>query len=84
LLKYDKETMKIKRIETAHDGVGDISSIETMINDKRALILAVYITPGTSMNELGQFFELNLMAYSPKIRSIFKYVIPTSFIGHNL
>jgi len=36
--------MKIKRIETAHDGVGDIRSVETMINDKRAQILSVHYT----------------------------------------
>ena len=62
LLKYDKETMEIKNITTAHDGVGDICSIETTINYKRGLILSVYITPGTSMDALEEFFALNLLA----------------------
>jgi len=54
--------MEIKNITTAHDGVGDICSIETTINYKRALILSVYITPGTSMDALEEFFALNLLA----------------------
>jgi len=72
LLKYDKETMEIKSITTTHDGVGDIFSIETTINNKRALILSVYITPGTSVDALEEFFALNLLAYSPKLRGIIK------------
>lgn len=43
LLKYDEKEMKVKRIATVHDGVGDICAIETTINNKRALLVSIYI-----------------------------------------
>jgi len=66
--------MEVKRIATAHDGVGDICSVKTTINGQRALLVSVYITPGTPMSKVEDFFELNLMAYSHKVVGLFKSV----------
>jgi len=71
LLKYDKEKMEVKRIATAHDGVGDICSVKTTINGQ-ALLVSMYITPGTPMSKVEEFFELSLMAYSHKVVGLFK------------
>jgi hypothetical protein len=64
--------MEVKRIATAHDGVGDICAITTNINGQRALLVTAYITPGTPILKVRQFFVLNLMAYSNKFRGILK------------
>ena len=70
LLKYDTENMQVKRMPTAHDGVGDICSAETTINGQRALLLSVYITPGTPMCEVKKFFMRNLLICSHKLVGI--------------
>lgn len=72
LLKFDESEMKVKRIATSHDGVGDICSIETTINGKRALLVSVYISPNTPLKEIRSFFILNLLAYSPKLKGLFE------------
>jgi len=45
LLQFDQEAMKIQRITTAYDGVGDISAIQTIINDQRRLLVSVTLHP---------------------------------------
>jgi hypothetical protein len=72
LLKFDESKKEVKRIATAHDGVGDICSVETVINGKRALLVSVYISPNTSLKEIRKFFILNLLAYSPKLKGLFE------------
>jgi len=36
--------------------------------------VSVYITPGTPMSKVEEFFELNLMAYSHKVVGLFKSI----------
>ena len=36
--------------------------------------MSVYITPGTPMSKVEEFFELNLMAYSHKVVGLFKSI----------
>jgi hypothetical protein len=42
LLKYDEKKQKVERIATAHDGVGDICSVQTTINGQRVLLVCVH------------------------------------------
>lgn len=71
LIKFDESEMSVRRIVTAQDSIGDICSIETTINGKRALLVSVYISPNTSFNEIRKFFILNLLAYSPRLKGLF-------------
>jgi len=48
-------------------GVGDICASQTTINDKKALLVSVYITLSTTIRQFKQFFALNFLAYSPKL-----------------
>ena len=60
-------------MSTPHDGIGDICAIKATIHNQPVLIVSAYITPGTSIDDIEDFFELNLMAYSEKAR-VFKVV----------
>ena len=79
LLKFDQPNMQIKRTTTAHDGVGDICAVDTTINDKRTMLVTVYITPGTTVRQMRQFYVLNMMAYSPKISGLFEEIDERGF-----
>lgn len=70
-LKFDESEMKVKRITTSHVSVGIICSVETILNEKRALLVYVYISPNTLLKEICEFFILNLLAYSLKIKDLF-------------
>jgi len=74
LLKHDREALQVKRLATAHDGVGDICAVETQIDGKRVLLISVYITPRTNSLETRDFFELNLMVYKPKLLDVIDIV----------
>jgi len=45
ILENDREALQVKRLATAHDGVGVICAVEMEIDGKRALLVSVYITP---------------------------------------
>lgn len=88
LLKFDEAKKEIKRISTAHDGIGDICSIEAIIDNKRVLIISVYISPKTTKKEIVKFFTFNLLAYSSKLKGLFEcldeeeyYKIPIILCG---
>ncbi|CAI6350723.1 unnamed protein product [Macrosiphum euphorbiae] len=72
LFKFNRENKNVKRIATSHDDIGDICSLETTINCKRTVLVSVYIFPNTPFERIKEFFVLNLMAYSPKLKGIFE------------
>lgn len=59
---------------TVSEECGDICAIESTINGQRVLLVTVYISPGTSISDIEDFFELNLLAYTPKVAEIVNVV----------
>jgi len=83
LFKFNREKNKnVKRIATSHDDIGDICSIETTINCKRTVLVSVYIPPNTPFERIKEFFVLNLMAYSPKLKGMFE--VHKKYNNHDL
>ena len=72
LVDLDTKTKEIIKAERAHTGVGDVCAVETTIGGRRALIMAVYLTPGTSMEKLELYFFKNLMGYSTRLIGLSK------------
>ena len=52
---------------------GDICSAEVTIDGTQVLLVALYISPGSRLQNIKEFLELNLWAYSHKTNSL-KYV----------
>ena len=72
LLKFIQENKNVKWIATSHDDIGDICSIETTINCKRTVLDSVYNSLNTPFERIKEFFVLNLIAYSPKLKGMFE------------
>ena len=72
LVDLDTKTKEIMKAERAHTGIGDACAVETTIGGRRTLIMAVYLTPGTSMEKLELYFFKNLMGYSTRLIGLSK------------
>ncbi len=68
LFKFDK--IAIRRVATADDGIGDICAADILINGQKALLVCVYISPGTPLRDIETFFEMNFWAYSAQAKVI--------------
>lgn len=72
LYKYDHT--EVKRLDTRHDDVGDICTARVEINGLETLLVAVYVSPKATTDQLHKFLTFNLMAYSPKLKGLFDHV----------
>ncbi|XP_077277313.1 uncharacterized protein LOC143905647 [Temnothorax americanus] len=49
------------------DKYGDICAVQAKIDNKKCLVMSVYINPNTSMENIIDFISRNLLAYSPNV-----------------
>lgn len=70
---YKYENNDIKVLKVRHTDVGDICTAKTCINGVETLLVAVYISPNASADEIHKFLTFNLMAYSHKLKGLFEH-----------
>jgi hypothetical protein len=64
--------MHINHVESANlyaltDNIGDVCAAEVMVDGVRTLLVSLYISPNTFTDDIELFLLYNLVAYSPKI-----------------
>ncbi|XP_076545658.1 uncharacterized protein LOC143305523 [Osmia lignaria lignaria] len=69
LVKVDA---KIDSRVLAVEQCGDICAAEACINRRQVLIVVFYISPGTSLQDTKDFFEVNLLAYNIRAAQLFE------------
>jgi hypothetical protein len=79
--------MRFNHVESANlytraDKIGNVCAAEVTVDLVRTLFVSVYINPSTSTNDIECFLLYNLMAYSPKLFTMWPRL--KLFVHYNL
>lgn len=64
LLKFDSRSNNFTKQKLLNDDIGDICSIRTKINGIQTFIVAVYISPNATLEQLCEFFLIYLHTFN--------------------
>lgn len=79
LMKFYTNLLQIHRCMAVSEKCGDICTIESTINGRRALMVTVYVSPNAKMEDIQCFFLTNLLMFTPKASEMFELLREKGF-----
>jgi hypothetical protein len=74
LMKLHRQNMAKTSFKLpASDSSGDVCTAECLVNARKVLVVAVYVSPNTPSDDWKSLIFSNLDGYSPKVCKIFNF-----------
>lgn len=74
LIHINEERTGLDEIKVCSNDIGDICKAETTVDGKRVLLVATYLSNGTTLRDKMKFFEKFLLPYSIKLKGLFMFI----------